>query len=263
MPWLKSELCSALEKSLPQQSDEEERSVSSASAEAASPSSDVRSVFATLAGSNTAPTGFDRLKKEVEENAEKAKSTANAGIRTAGEARNDVVLKFLDALISANIPLEKVDNPKLRTFLQTHVRNGGSVPGSDALRRRLPELFEKHEANLKAMFQGTTVSVITDETTDDRSKSVVNVLFVQSARSASTSLQPVLVEVKFVDEVKSSVIGRIVTRTLTRENWVAQAGQKLSARSSEKALARNNPMCLKHFTEGVVQSSAKRHCTEV
>ncbi|XP_029838776.2 uncharacterized protein LOC115322563 [Ixodes scapularis] len=135
---------------------------------------------------------------------------------TAGEARHDIVLKFLDALISANIPLEKVDNPKLRTFLQTHVRNGGSVPGSDALRRRLPELFEKHETALKAMFQGTTVSVVIDETTDDRSKSVVNVLFVQSARSARASLQPVLVEVKFVDEVNSSVIGRIVTRTLTK-----------------------------------------------
>ncbi|KAG0418578.1 hypothetical protein HPB47_004728 [Ixodes persulcatus] len=135
---------------------------------------------------------------------------------TAGEARHDIVLKFLDALISANIPLEKVDNPKLKTFLQTHVWNGGSVPGSDALRRRLPELFEKHETALKAMFQGTTVSVITGETTDDRPKLVVNVLFVQSASSASASLQPVLVEVKFVDEVNSSVIRRIVTRTPTR-----------------------------------------------
>ncbi|XP_037502836.1 E3 SUMO-protein ligase ZBED1-like [Rhipicephalus sanguineus] len=47
--------------------DEEEPSVSSASAEAASPSSDVWSVFGTLAGSNTAPTGSERLKKEVEE----------------------------------------------------------------------------------------------------------------------------------------------------------------------------------------------------
>ncbi|KAH7986021.1 hypothetical protein HPB52_025261 [Rhipicephalus sanguineus] len=65
--WLKSELCSALEKSLPQQNDEEEPSVSSASAEAASSSSDVWSVFGTLAGSNTAPTGSERLKKEVEE----------------------------------------------------------------------------------------------------------------------------------------------------------------------------------------------------
>ncbi|KAH8025462.1 hypothetical protein HPB51_008377 [Rhipicephalus microplus] len=133
----------------------------------------------------------------------------------ANEVKNDVVLKFLDALISANIPLEKVDNPKLRTFLQTHVRNGGSVPGSVALRRRLPELFQKHEANLIAMFQGTTVSVIIDETIDDRSKSVVNVSFVQSARMANVALQPVLVEVKFVDEVNSSGIGRIVTRTLT------------------------------------------------
>ncbi|KAH8009160.1 hypothetical protein HPB51_010950 [Rhipicephalus microplus] len=84
------------------------------------------------------------------------------------------------------------------------------------LRRRLSELFEKHEANLIAMFQGTTVSVITDETTDDRSKSVVNVLFVQSARTVNAALQPVLVDVKFVDEVNSSVIGRIVTKTLKR-----------------------------------------------
>ncbi|CAN8023227.1 unnamed protein product, partial [Ixodes persulcatus] len=135
---------------------------------------------------------------------------------TAGEARHDIVLEFLDGLISANIPLEKVDNPKLRTFLQTHVWNGGLVPGSDALRQRLPELFEKHETALKAMFQGTTVPVITDETTDDRSKSVVNVLFVESARSASASLQPVLVEVKLEDEVNSSVIGHIVMRTLTK-----------------------------------------------
>ncbi|KAL3189826.1 hypothetical protein MRX96_020850 [Rhipicephalus microplus] len=38
---------------------------------------------------------------------------------TACEVRNDVVLKFSHAWISANIPLEKVDNAKLRTFLQT------------------------------------------------------------------------------------------------------------------------------------------------
>lgn len=67
------------------------------------------------------------------------------------------------------------------------------------------------------MFQGSIVSVITDETTDDQSQSVVNVLFVRSARScANTSLQPVSVNVKFVDGVSSAVISRIVTKTLTR-----------------------------------------------
>ncbi|KAL1469540.1 hypothetical protein MTO96_024953 [Rhipicephalus appendiculatus] len=35
---------------------------------------------------------------------------------TAGEARNDVVLRFLDALISANIPLEKVDKPETESI---------------------------------------------------------------------------------------------------------------------------------------------------
>lgn len=38
---------------------------------------------------------------------------------TAGEARHSIVLKFLDALVSANIPLEKAHSPKLQTFLQT------------------------------------------------------------------------------------------------------------------------------------------------
>lgn len=64
---------------------------------------------------------------------------------TAGEARHDIVLKFLDALVSVNIPLEKADNLKPCTFLQTHVQNGGSVLVSDAFRRQLPELFEKHK----------------------------------------------------------------------------------------------------------------------
>lgn len=96
------------------------------------------------------------------------------------------------------------------------MQNGGSLPGSDTLRRRLRELFEKHETALKVMFQGAMVSVITDETIDDRqSKSVVNVLFVQSAKRASASMQPVLVEVNSVDEVNSAVIGCTVTKTLT------------------------------------------------
>ncbi|KAH7969070.1 hypothetical protein HPB52_014323 [Rhipicephalus sanguineus] len=54
-------------KSRPQQNDEEEPSASSAPAEAASPSTDAWSVFGTLAGFNTAPTGSERLKEEVEE----------------------------------------------------------------------------------------------------------------------------------------------------------------------------------------------------
>lgn len=65
------------------------------------------------------------------------------------------------------------------------------------------------------MFRGTTVSVITDKTTNYRSKSVVNALLVQSAKSESALIQPVLVEVKLGDEVNSAMIYHIVTKMLT------------------------------------------------
>ncbi|XP_037523625.2 uncharacterized protein LOC119400687 [Rhipicephalus sanguineus] len=112
------------------------------------------------------------------------------------------------------------------------------------------------------MFQGTTVSVITDETTDDRSKSVVNVLFVQSARSASTSLQPVLVEVKFVDEVNSSVIGRIVTRTLTR---YGVEFEDVSGFVSDNAsyMVKSFKECIKPLCEGAVHITCVAHTVNI
>ncbi|KAH8026793.1 hypothetical protein HPB51_024908 [Rhipicephalus microplus] len=165
---------------------------------------------------------------------------------------------------SASRALERrqVDNSKLRTFLQAHVRNGGSVSGSDALRRRLPELFEKHEANFIAMFQGTTVSVIIDETIDDRSKSVVNVLFVQSARTGNAALQPVLVEVKFVDEVNSTVIGRIVTRTLTR---YGVEFEDVSGFVSDNAtyMVKSFKECIKPLCEGAVHITCVAHTVNI
>lgn len=64
----------------------------------------------------------------------------------------------------------------------------------DVLCRRVPELLEKHETALKAMFEGSMVSVINGETTDDGSNLVVNLPFAQLARSSlNASLQPVLV----------------------------------------------------------------------
>ncbi|KAH8035404.1 hypothetical protein HPB51_005128 [Rhipicephalus microplus] len=144
----------------------------------------------------------------------------------------------------------------------THVRNGRSVPGSDELRRRLPELFEKHEANLIVMFQGTTVSVIIDETTDDRLKSVVNVLFVQSAKTANAALQPVLVEVKFMDEVNSSIIGRIVTRTLTR---YGVEFEDVSGFVSDNAtyMMKSFKECIKPLCEGAVHVTCVTHTVNI
>jgi hypothetical protein len=37
--------------------------------------------------------------------------------------------------LEANIPLEKADHPAVHAFLSSHVKNGGSIPKSDQLRR--------------------------------------------------------------------------------------------------------------------------------
>ncbi|XP_064479354.1 uncharacterized protein LOC135392575 [Ornithodoros turicata] len=71
---------------------------------------------------------------------------------TAKEARDDLVLEFQDTLVSANIPTEKIDHPKLRNFLKTRVANGGSVLLSIPLRKRLPELF-RYQLALKGYVQ--------------------------------------------------------------------------------------------------------------
>lgn len=55
-------------------------------------------------------------------------------------ARLDTVMEFLEALIWANILLEKVDSKKFRCLLHTEATNRGWVPSAGALRRRVPEL---------------------------------------------------------------------------------------------------------------------------
>jgi hypothetical protein len=55
---------------------------------------------------------------------------------------------------------------------------GGCIPKSDTLRRDyLPKLFEDHINQLKEYFRGRQVSIIIDETTDSKARSVVIILF--------------------------------------------------------------------------------------
>lgn len=84
-----------------------------------------------LQGNSAGGTGVLRKQSKLQ--------TLESAIATS-EAKHDIVLQY--ALLSANVSGEKVDNPKLRLLLQTHVHtHGGSMPGSHALRRGVPEVF--------------------------------------------------------------------------------------------------------------------------
>jgi len=46
-------------------------------------------------------------------------------VTAASAAKEKVTLDLEEAFILANIPLEKLDNPKLQEFLDTSVKGGG------------------------------------------------------------------------------------------------------------------------------------------
>jgi hypothetical protein len=93
--------------------------------------------------------------------------------------KKNAIYKLMDAFVTADIPLEKVD--KLQNWLHEHCNEGGFIPKSDTLRREyLPKLFENHINQLKEYFCGKRVSINIDETTDSRARSVVNIMVQQN-----------------------------------------------------------------------------------
>jgi len=93
--------------------------------------------------------------------------------------------------------LEKVSH--LQPFLRKYVPNGGSIPGANQLREAyLPKLLEPHQETLKAMLNNIFgFSLLADESNDKRKHSPVNFLI---APASNETTQPLLVDIKFVDE---------------------------------------------------------------
>jgi hypothetical protein len=93
------------------------------------------------------------------------------------DLRESFVLDFDKMCSIADIPLEKTE--KMRGFLTKHCKQGGAVPQVSTLRQLyVPKLFKVHIDCLKALFDQATpsISVIADETTDDRDQSILNIL---------------------------------------------------------------------------------------
>ncbi|XP_067915499.1 CGG triplet repeat-binding protein 1-like [Heterodontus francisci] len=61
-----------------------------------------------------------------------------------------VIMEFVDAFPCANIPLEKLDHPKLRVFIQRNVQNGGCLPSENKLQQDyLLKVFATHWEEMK------------------------------------------------------------------------------------------------------------------
>lgn len=154
---------------------------------------------------------------ELSSTSGKRQSTVERGFaiaNTARDARHAVANDLVCAMVAANIPLEKADNPVLREFFVKHVRNGGSIAGSTALRERIPDLYARHKEYLKSLFSGQKVYVVLDETTDERTKLVLNILLIRPVQSDKCSLKPYLVDTIVLERTTAATVGGALLRSL-------------------------------------------------
>jgi hypothetical protein len=139
----------------------------------------------------------------------KNQQTIETNLRAA-ESKKEVIEDLLEALVSADIPLEKVNH--LLPFFKKHLREGGAIPRAPTLRQiYLPQIFEKHIESLKLLFNSKPVSIIMDETSDVCARSVVNTLF--SYRSITK-----LVSVDFLEIVNNATMGQTLLPILHSYN---------------------------------------------
>ena len=90
-----------------------------------------------------------------------------------------VCQQWIYVCAAANIPLLKSDNPSLREFLTTRVKNGGTIPGSSQLRDEYVfDVYVVQKEELKQKISGKKVAILTDELSDDEGRYVTDVLAV-------------------------------------------------------------------------------------
>lgn len=134
---------------------------------------------------------------------------------SAKHARTDTTLSLVRAFTSANIPLEKFDNPMLREFIKTKVEGGGTIPNANHLRSDyLPKIQESEIKHLKAHFQNSPIAVICDES-PDHDQPVINVIFAKLKFGYATQFK--LVDVVFPEDqrVNATTVTQVVIKALS------------------------------------------------
>src|SRR6266542_887499 len=138
-------------------------------------------------------------------NCKNYKKTLHSSL-SANEKKKAVIEDLIRAFAGADIPLEKVN--ALLPFFKKYMQEGGAIPQAATLRQTyLQRIFLQHYEDLILIFKERPVAIITDKTTDDCSRSVINTLF--SYRNNTK-----LVSVDFLLQVNNATIGQNCINTI-------------------------------------------------
>ena len=116
-----------------------------------------------------------------------------------------------DAFLAANIPLFKLEHPKLRAFLEDNI--GLVMPSEPTLRlKHLPKSYETAIEMIRKDLDGKKLWMSIDETTDVEKRKVANVIL--GELSTEGFCKPYLVNCTFLDKTNSGTIARLANDTL-------------------------------------------------
>ncbi|XP_067875707.1 uncharacterized protein [Heterodontus francisci] len=140
----------------------------------------------------------------------------------SSENRQLLTMELVDAFASANIPLEKLDHPKLRVFIQRNVQNGGCLPSANKLRQDyLPKVFATHCEEMKSQINACeSFAIVCNESTNEQNNYVLHVLFDFMSDKAedvqSGKLTTVLANCVYLEAVNSTTVSQAILKTVSK-----------------------------------------------
>ena len=116
------------------------------------------------------------------------------------------------ALVSANIPLKKLDNPAFKSFLQKYTSN--HIPDESTLRKNyLAGLYTQTIEGIRQTLANDLIWVSVDETTDVAGRYVANVIV--GAMRPTESSKPYLLTSEVLEQTNHHTIARLFSESLT------------------------------------------------
>lgn len=164
-----------------------------------------------------------KLIEEAAERVSKKQATISGVFRRmtdARDSRNVVHFELVEAFTAANIPLNKLDHPKLNAYLKTNIANMGSLPSSQQLRcHYLPKVFDIHKQELLAKIAtATSLSVVTDEASDSQDRFVLHILFILPVSDADQiHMDVITAALVYLDKVNATTVSQAIINVLTSE----------------------------------------------
>ena len=137
----------------------------------------------------------------------------------AQDARNVAYYELVEACTLANIPLNKLDHPKLREYLKVKVKNLGSLPMSQHLLSDYqPKVYEllKNDLFIKVS-SPLTIAIVIDEASDAQDRFVLHILFIpQITKPTQSKLEVLSVDLIYLDHVNSTTVSQAIVQCLNK-----------------------------------------------